>query len=484
MKIRHIAFAALFAAATAFTATAGDCGPTLSTVEITDAQMFTQQGNMNVDFNVDFSKIDLGKNQQVVYTPMIVSADGTQQQAFGKIVLNGRNVAIREQRSPKTRVAGAIEEMRRYNGTQQSYRFAATTPYQPWMEQSKLVLAEDLCGCGDLQSQDKLDLAQFDNTPVPSAVLIYIEPEVEETKARSESGSAYVDFVVNTIDIRPTYRNNKVEIAKIVSTIDLVKNDPNVSITEINIHGYASPEGTYKRNTWLAENRAISLMKYVKSLYTIPDNVFTSAYTPEDWAGLRKLVVASDIAERDAILAIIDDEKMSPDDKDWKIKHDYPKTYAFMLKEWYPGLRHSDYTVNYTVRPFSVEEALAIMKVNPKQVSLNEMFMVAQTFTPGSPEYNEVMQIAVKTYPDNETANLNAAISAINSGDFAGATNYLAKVTDTAAAYNARGALALGQGDYDKAQAYFQKAADAGIAGAQDYLDLVSRARARAAMNR
>jgi hypothetical protein len=37
------------------------------------------------------------------------------------------------------------------------------------------------------------------------------------------------------------------------------------------------------------------------------------------------------------------------------------------------------------------------------------MYLVAQTYEPGSPEFNEVFDIAVRLFPDDETANLNAA---------------------------------------------------------------------------
>ena len=35
----------------------------------------------------------------------------------------------------------------------------------------------------------------------------------------------------------------------------------------------------------------------------------------------------------------------------------------------------------------------------------------------GSKEFNDVMEIAVRMFPENETANLNAAITRLNAGD-------------------------------------------------------------------
>ena len=70
----------------------------------------------------------------------------------------------------------------------------------------------------------------------------------------------------------------------------LVKNDKDVSITNIDIHGYASPDGPYDNNVRLANNRAAALRNYVCNLYTIDKKLFTYHATPEDWEGFKKKV--------------------------------------------------------------------------------------------------------------------------------------------------------------------------------------------------
>lgn len=456
----------------------------LNAIKISDPSFIKAGDNLVVSFSADLSAVELGKNNQIIYTPVVVSQNDENMKAvLPPFVVNGRNVAIREQREPATRIADALYTFTAWGDTPGTINYTYNIPYQSWMDLSALYLSEDLCGCGDIMGSDSRQLYSFDNMPAPEAIAIFVEPQVEEVKAREEKGSAYIDFVVNTVDIRPGYRKNPVELKKIIASIDLVRNDANVSIDEINIHGYASPEGTYKRNTWLAENRAISLTDYVKSLYDIPSSVFTTDFTPEDWGGFRRMLLESDIENRDGILAIIDSD-LEPDAKDAKIKRDYPATYQYILKEWYPALRHSDYIIRYTVRPFTVEESLAMLDVNPGQVSLNEMFMVAQTFTPGTPEYNRVMEIAVSTYPNNPVANYNAGIAALNAGDYATASRYLDKANADAATLNARGIIALNSGDLDTAEKYFRQALDAGSTEAKGNLDIVARQRKLALQNR
>lgn len=447
----------------------------LDALRIDNLKIYRDHGDLKIAFDMDLSGVKVGSNQQLIYTPVI--AGDNDSVALERIVVNGRNTALKEQREPKRKVAGASETIVRKNGKPQSVTVTRTIPYAKWMDYSHLDLAEDLCGCGVLRDQACLPIGEFDNRPPGEALMTYVAPKAEAVKARAEKGSAFVDYVVNKTNILPEYRGNKKEIAKIISTIDLVKNDPNVSITEINIHGYASPEGTYENNTRLAEGRAASLREYVSSLYTLSDKLFTSNATPEDWEGLRRLVAGSDFEEKDAILAVIDDSTLLPDAREAEIRRRWPSTYQYMLREWYPGLRHSDYTVSYVVRPFTVEETREIMNRNPKQVSLNEMFLVAKTLTPGSEEFNRVMDIAVTTYPDDPTANLNAACAALSANDYLKAARYLKKAGNTSEADAARGVLALKEGRYDDAEKYLQRAADAGVAEAKDNLQILARLR-------
>ena len=103
---------------------------------------------------------------------------------------------------------------------------------------------------------------------------------------------------------------------------------------------------------------------------------------------------------------------MDPDRKEWLIKSSYRDEYDFLLKNCYPALRHSDYYIGYNIRTYTdVEEIKRVFVENPQKLSLNEFYLLAQAYEPGSDELNYVFETAVKIYPDDEVANLNAAIS-------------------------------------------------------------------------
>lgn len=285
----------------------------------------------------------------------------------------------------------------------------------------------------------------------PHYQLAYVTPQAEQEKTRQLSGRAFLDFVVNKTDIRPTYRGNAAELAKVLQTIDVVRRDTFTTITHISIHGYASPESPYQHNAYLAQARAEAFAAYVQGLISLPKNLFTIQSTPEDWEGLSAALMDNGKWITDDVRAIVasDDD---PDAKERQLKKMYPREWRWMLDSIFPALRHSDYEVSYTVRPFTVEEAARIIREKPQHLSLNEMFLVANTYEPGSQDYNDVFETAVRMYPNDATANLNAAVIALGKNNLDDAKRYLSKAGTSAEAQNARAVLAIHENRLDDAE--------------------------------
>lgn len=436
------------------------------TVMVKNVRVENTANNMVVNLDLNMDSLDLPSNMRLVFTPMVTN--NTEQRLMPQIVVNGRKQEISYKRKGYKDFADNAVVVRRKNNTAQTLHYSAVLPYEKWMKNADVVVAEDLCGCGDIKDQNTVALKRMRTPFMP-----YMRPEAEARKVRHEQGRAFIDFPVDKITLYPEYRNNPRELDKIVNTINLVKNDKNTSITNVEIHGYASPESPYSHNAYLAENRAKTLKDYVRKLVNLDDTTFSVTSTPEDWEGLREYVAKSNLENRDAILKLIDDNTLDPDAKEWKIKSTYPADYRVMLDSWYPALRHSDYVVSYSVRPFSVEEAKEIMKTKPQQLSLEEMFMVAQTYEPGSREFNEVMATAVRMYPDNQTANINAACTRMELGDLEGAKIYLDKAGNSPEALHAKGVLAMLEGKNEEARQLLQKAKEAGAQGVDKNLQIL-----------
>ena len=384
-----------------------------------------------ITLKADISSLEISRNQSLVCTPLVESGDSVR--ALTPIVINGKVRHILYERMERD---GKEElEIRRYNDTEQQVDYLARTPYADWMEKADVTLVMDDCGCGWKalsQNRDKLFALNFAEPVVIDPMLVYVKPAPEEVKARHLDGSAYLDFPVNQITIHPDYRNNSVELRKIQQTVEAVKNDPYATITSLSIKGYASPEGTYKGNAYLAENRAKALLNYVKDRYDLSGVELSVDFEPEDWEGLEAAVEKGNLPDKEELLAIIRaDEPADWDAREWKLKTlNGGTSYKVLLRDVYPALRHSDYRVNYNIRNFTVDEAKQIIQSDPSKLSLNEMFMVAETYEAGSESFNEVFEVAVRMYPEDAVSNLNAAISAVNTRQLDKAKRYLAKAND------------------------------------------------------
>lgn len=423
-------------------------------------------GHFVVSMDLHFDSVYVASNRMRAYTPVLRGRHG-EEVILPSVLLSGRRQHYVHLREGNLNYPEA-REIRRVNGTAQADKYVRTLPFEEWMNNAELTLIEDSCGCGlNLASNDHqlLRLRQL-RTPLCA----YVVPPYTK-KTYSLEGRAFLDFPVNRIEIHPDYRRNPEELLKIIETIDRVRNDSNATINAISIHGYASPEGPYDNNIRLSKGRAAALRDYVRQLYRFGDDVrFEVKNTPEDWAGLDSLVRHSNLDIKEELLELIASD-MEPDAKNEEIKRRWPDTYRFIHGTWYPALRHSDYVVSYTVRPFTTPEmAKRIYLEKPEQLSLNELYMVANTYEPGSDAFNEVFETALRLFPDNEIANLNAANVAIAGKDLERAEACLKKAGNAPEAIHARGVVALLRGDYPAARRQLEAARDAGVKEAAENL--------------
>ena len=438
-----------------------------------DAQLLV---GMDVTVPAD---LEISSSSMLTLTPILVEkGENGANQTLPAIYVYGRNRQLLAERANKI-PADAFEVVRRDNGTAQTVHYTARVPYEKWMNGADLKMMGTISGCAScLKDEDLAQVYPVLLEPYKVQPLIaFVKPEAE-VKQRAEKGNAYLDFPVNQTKIYPDYRRNPMELAEINRTINVVKENTDTKITGISLHGYASPEGSYANNTRLAKGRSEALKTYIMKEYGLSADMFTVQSTPEDWAGLRAYVEKNNVANKAKVLEIIDSSMDNLDAKENKIKALDGAMYQALLRDCYPALRHTDYVVHYTVRAYSVEEAKALLKSRPQLLSLEEMYLVAQTYKEGSDEFNEVFDIAVRMYPEDSTANINAAAMELKRGNTEQAVRYLQRSSQTnATAQNNQGVYHMLTGDLDKAEACFKKAKELGSAQADGNLEEVRKKR-------
>lgn len=413
-----------------------------------------------VDMDLNLDRLKVGSNRAVLLTPRLVhGADSLDLPSIG---IYGRRRYYYYVRNGVGTITGKDETAFQANDKPAQIDYSNLAEYQDWMEGASLKFYRSDWGCcHKLIAQYEGTLGRLRQAFFPE--LIFVQPKAELRKARSLSGSAFIDFPVDQTVIYPDYRRNTVELAKIQATIDSVRNDVDVTIDSVSLKGFASPESPYKHNTDLAIGRTAALKKHIQQLYHFEPSTIKTAYEPEDWDGLRRFVENSNIDHRAEILALINSD-MEPDAKEAKIKKLYPAEYRFMLQNFYPALRHTDYRIDYVIRSFNnVDEIKRIMASQPQKLSQNEFYLVAQEYEPGSDEFTNVFETAIHLFPNDIVANLNAANAAMRQGNYDRARQYLLKAGDSAEAVYARGALAIREKRYDDARRYMKQAAAMGL---------------------
>ena len=166
--------------------------------------------------------------------------------------------------------------------------------YEPWMENARLDVQRDECGCGEIKSMnverlvDKVTLERVLLPYVVTPHFAYLQPKAEEIKQRDIQAECFLDFELNRINIRPEYMNNPQELAKIRKMIDELKSDPNVKVNRLDIIGYASPEGTLvTTNVCPKDVPWLCVIIWLPNMISREINI-TSFLVVKNWDGLEK----------------------------------------------------------------------------------------------------------------------------------------------------------------------------------------------------
>lgn len=479
MRKLYITLAAIFLAATTVLGQKKEYTGNISVRPVE----FEQKGDsLYVGIKFDMQGVKVKPTTAITYTPAIVAMGHNEQ--LPSVMVMGRNsfnmyrrqitLMSKKERAEFYQTAPYAVVKAASKKKSSSVDYELVMPYELWMADSRLDLQQYISGC--LSNPQLLGVTQLSNGVLlekPYEIkpqLAYITPEVEAVKRREVAAEAFLDFVVNKTNIDPAYMNNPRELAKITDMISVTRNDPAVTVRSISVIGYASPEGSLANNKRLSEGRANALVGYLVPRFDFPREYYKVMFGGENWEGLRKIVETSEVQAKTEIINIIDRQIADVDGKSnaalkkqlMNLQGGAP--YRFMLKEYYPSLRKAICKVEYVVKGFELDEAKEVIKTKPQNLSMNEMYLVANTYTAGSEDFVDVFETAVKMFPLDETANVNAAAAALSRNDTVSAEKYLAKVkTETAEYNNAMGVLNMINGNYEKAEKYLNAAASQGL---------------------
>ena len=389
--------------------------------------------NVTVTFDIDTDVKDLPSNRKEVIMPYIYNGKDTIYMDVVEIYGKGRYKRERQVNAIEGDKDWELGDNQTLKG--EVYHYRAQVPLKRWMNPANLGIRRQLVGCacekewGEENITEGVPLFEEPALParrIPEYVLVDASRAWDFGQDELE-----IIFKVSKIEIDSSVFNNEVIFGKILAAVDKIFSNPYYKIDKIEVAGYASPEGRPAFNKWLGENRAKALIDYIiehRPQYNLTRDNFRIRNGEENWAGLRRVVAASDLEQKERVLQIIDDESIPGELKKNKIKWiDRAKTWKQMLEDIYPHLRCARYLAVY---------------------------------------YDSTNDEAVDI--------INQANQMIREGKYAEAYEHIKPVDNDMRAYNTVGVALMMQGEFEKAMPWFEKALEANTPSAQQNIDAIN----------
>lgn len=284
----------------------------------------------------------------------------------------------------------------------------------------------------------------------------------ERTIAQKQE--ANIRFLIQQAELR----KSELKSGSVQEFVDLLKrisaNNQNLSLKNVQVSAYASPDGGVTLNEKLASKRQQNTEDFVKQqLKQAKVNGDVEAnYTAQDWDGFQQLVKASNIQDKEVILRVLS-MYQDPEEREQQIKnmsHGFKELADGIL----PELRRARMTINYETMGRSDQQIQDQLKNDATKLSVEELLYAASNAKTDS-EKESIYKTAVKQYPDDVRAFNNLGALAIDKGNYVEAKQWLEQARQKNANHaevNANlGLLALQQGDLNAAENYIGRAAGA-----------------------
>ena len=334
----------------------------------------------------------------------------------------------------------------------QFIRYSVTVPYQSWMKNASLLLrqlqtdccTETLLSYDIITSDAKMRQTRQKNTSnasnfaaaLPQKRVNFIKPNAEPVKTRIKSTSTYVNYPQGKSEVLPHFASNASELSKVRDILLPVLTNDLYTLEKVIVVGCASPEGLYSTNEKLSSTRAYHFREYLKTTYNLSNSSFSVSHIAEDWNKLVDLIAIYPVPDKARVLDLIKRTQV-PDEREEKLKRlSAGNPYQYIYQNIYPKLRRIDVTIHYTVKSFEDRDIERIYRTNPEDLSLSEFYQLAQNYKQGSKQHRQVFETAVRYYPNEPIANINAAAVALQANDTETARRYLAKVSKDRRAKN------------------------------------------------
>ena len=278
----------------------------------------------------------------------------------------------------------------------------------------------------------------------------------QEVIKQTEEGQ--VLYQINSSVVRNSQTKSQ-SVKDFLAAVEAVKANERKTLISTDVVAYASPDGKEDQNNKLSDNRSKSAEKAFnkitkKNPFGVPVNVTSVG---EDWEGFQELVAASDIEDKDLIIRVLS-MYSDPAVREQEIKN-MSAVYTTLAKNVLPELRRARFIANVEYTNYSNEELLKLIDENIDVLDETALLRAA-TLVKCNDQKAAIYKKAVEKF-NSANGQYNLAVTYIKMNKVAEAKAALANCAEDADVKNAKGVVALLEGNNAEAAKLFKAAGNA-----------------------
>ncbi|MDD3876595.1 MAG: tetratricopeptide repeat protein [Bacteroidales bacterium] len=426
--------------------------------EATPNPLETHGGKIRVSITGTIPEKYFHKKAKVEFTPVLRYAGG--EVRLKTITLKGEKaegdgIVI----SKKTRSTFTYEDIIDYNPLMNTSELFVTAT--AILKDKRAVLGEVKVADGVIYTSERVGRGEN---------IILAQHPYEEEILVTRKASIYFEQNLHALNMNLPYNKRPESIAALNELKEFTKNG--WVIKDVQIKAWASPEGEETYNRDLSDNRSKTAQKYMNDHFAAVRTAWTRARKEyqanipinvtamgEDWEGFKAAVASSTIADRNAILNVVNAHT------DVARREQEIRNMAVIYREIevgiLPALRRAEIVVT-SYEPRKTKEQIAMLSTTqPDSLKFDEI-MYAATLTEDLNTKLTVYKNATLVFPQEWKAYNNAGYIALKLNKLDEAATYLEKANslspNNGTVLNNLGVLAAWNKDYARAESLYNQA--------------------------